>query len=151
MINHDRIKNKIEEDLKKYFDAEIFAKPEVDIKVTNKIISEMLLNITGNENNVKSEILWNTWNFKQKIKWYFLNRLNFGKLKKKEYEYIFSFLKNWDEDIAYDFKGNFYPEWMENNPKKVLQCNFTVKLPGNVELIQTDVNFGFYDRGVDND
>lgn len=110
--NTQRVYNKIKEEVQNKLNQSKYISLDNLKDSIHKVISDTL------EDRVKEfkvdppMILWNSWSFKQKAIWFFMNRMGIGNSKKKDY------YDSWNPETEnYDLPKSF---WIENKPKHVM-------------------------------
>lgn len=118
-INTQSIYNKIKEDVQNKLNQSNHLLSDNLKESIHKAISD---NLEGKVKESKVDqpmLLWDSWSIKQKVIWFFMNRIGFGFSKKKEY------YASWNSETKdYDLPKPF---WIEDKPKQVLVVNVYFK------------------------
>lgn len=119
-----------------------------------KLTLEKLIKILENQNvfsasdnhSVKTELLWKTWSFRKKLKWYVYNNAPFLRDSSEQIrraidsynEMVFILGETMEELPAL----MDYPEHLIPNPKNIIVSSLDVKLNTSVDFIPVDLVIG---------
>jgi hypothetical protein len=115
---------------------------EIDLK---KFTGDVLKSIE-NMNEVswvdvkQVEMMWKIWNVWQKLVWFFMNKMGFGRKEIENYELALSELVNDDGDdtLYVEYKAEHKKYWYEDAPKSVICTEFTMRMSTPAECIKIE-------------
>lgn len=120
-----------------------------NLRSTRKLLKDAVFtdDVDGRDAmDVKVSILWDTWSLKQKLVWFFMNKLGFGHDEIERFKEMLRFLEQSDlynlQEEPYDakeFKDKFEKYWYTVHPQTIMLCSYKFYLPYPTEYVKCSV------------